>query len=120
MNEILPLLYLADLSGKMEPLLLGSFCTLLAGIMLWFGGIQFNDDTSARMVKTARRIIKISIAVVIFAFLYPSKSTLYIAASAKTGQIGIEKLQGNDTFNKALKLLDKKLDEALAEGKNER
>ena len=43
-----------------------------------------------------------------------------IAASAKTGQIGIEKLQGNDTFDKALKLLDKKLDEALAEGKNER
>ena len=117
MNKILLLLYLADLSGKMEPLLLGSLCVLLAGIMLWFGGVQFNDDTSARMVKTARCIIKISIAVVIFAFLYPSKNTLYIAASAKVGQIGIEKLQGNDTFDKALKLLDKKLDEALAEEK---
>ena len=117
MNKILLLLYLADLSGKMEPLLLGSLCILLAGIMLWFGGIQFDDDTSARMVKTARRIIKISIAVVIFAFIYPSKNTLYIAASAKAGQIGIEKLQGSDTFDKALKLLDKKLDEALAEEK---
>ena len=119
MNEILLLLYLADMSDKMYQLLLGSFCVLLAGIMLWFGGIQFNDDTSARMVKTARRIIKISIVVAVFAVLYPSKNTLYIAASAKTGQIGIEKLQGNDTFDKALKLLDKKLDEALAEGKNE-
>lgn len=117
MNEILPLLYLADLSGKMEPLLLGSLCILVAGIMLWFGGIQFDDDTSVRMVKTARCIIKISIVVAVFAVLYPSKSTLYIAASAKTGQIGIEKLQGNDTFDKALKLLDKKLDEALAEEK---
>ena len=117
MNEILLPLYLADLSDKMYPLLLGSFCVLLAGIMLWFGGIQFDDNTSTRMVKTARRIIKISIAVVIFAFLYPSKNTLYIAASAKAGQIGIEKLQGNDTFDKALKLLDKKLDEALAEEK---
>ena len=117
MNEILPLLYLADLSGKMESLLLGSLCILVAGIMLWFGGVQFNDDTSTRMVKTARRIIKISIAVVIFAFLYPSKNTLYIAASAKVGQIGIEKLQGSDTLEKAIKLLNKKLDEALAEEK---
>ncbi|WP_298758831.1 hypothetical protein [uncultured Campylobacter sp.] len=117
MNTILLLMYLADLSGKMEPLLLGSLCILLAGIMLWFGGVQFNDDTSARMVKAARCIIKISIAVVIFAFLYPSKNTLYIAASAKVGQIGIEKLQGSDTLEKALKLLDKKLDEALAEEK---
>lgn len=117
MNKILLLLYLADLSDKMYPLLLGSFCVLLAGIMLWLGGIQFDDDTSTRMVKAARRIIKISIAVVIFAFLYPSKNTLYIAASAKAGQIGIEKLQGSDTFDKALKLLDKKLDEALTEEK---
>jgi hypothetical protein len=117
MNEILLLIYLADLSDKMYPLLLGSFCVLLAGIMLWFGGIQFDDDTSTRMVKTARCIIKISIAVTIFAVLYPSKNTLYIAASAKAGQIGIEKLQGSDTLEKALKLLDKKLDEALAEGK---
>jgi len=116
-NTILLLMYLADLSDKMYPLLLGSLCVLLAGIMLWFGGIQFDDDTSTRMVKTARRIIKISIAVVIFAFLYPSKNTLYIAASAKAGQIGIEKLQGSDTLEKALKLLDKKLDEALAEEK---
>ena len=115
MNKILLLIYLADLSGKMEPLLLGSLCVLLAGIMLWFGGIQFDDDTSTRMVKTARCIIKISIAVVIFAFLYPSKNTLYIAASAKAGQIGIEKLQGSDTLEKAIKLLNKKLDEALAE-----
>ena len=117
MNEILLLIYLADLSDKMYPLLLGSLCVLLAGIMLWFGGIQFDDDTSTRMVKTARRIIKISIAVVIFAFLYPSKNTLYIAASAKAGQIGIEKLQGSDTLEKAIKLLNKKLDEALAEEK---
>ena len=117
MNEILLLLYLADLSDKMYPLLLGSFCTLLAGIMLWFGGIQFNDDTSTRIVKTARRIITISIAVVIFAFLYPSKNTLYIAASAKAGRIGIEKLQGSDTLENALKLWDKKIDEALSEEK---
>lgn len=117
MNEILLLLYLADMSDKMYPLLLGSFCVLLAGIMLWFGGIQFNDDTSARMVKTARRIIKISIVVAVFAFIYPSKNTLYVAASAKAGQIGIEKLQGSDTLEKAIKLLNKKLDEALAEEK---
>ena len=117
MNKILLLLYLADLSDKMYPLLLGSLCVLLASIMLWFGGIQFDDDTSTRMVKTARRIITISIAVAVFAFLYPSKNTLYIAAGAKAGQIGIEKLQGSDTFDKALKLLDKKLDEALAEEK---
>ncbi len=117
MNEILLLIYLADLSDKMYPLLLGSFCILLAGIMLWFGGIQFDDDTSARMVKTARCIIKISIVVTVFAFLYPPKNTLYIAASAKTGQIGIEKLQGSNTLEKAIKLLNKKLDEALAEEK---
>ena len=117
MNEILLLIYLADLSDKMYPLLLGSFCVLLTGIMLWFGGIQFDDDTSARMVKTARCIIKISIVVAVFAFLYPSKNTLYIAASAKTGQIGIEKLQGSNTLEKAIKLLNKKLDEALAEEK---
>jgi hypothetical protein len=116
-NKILLLIYLADLSGKMEPLLLGNLCVLLAGIMLWFGSIQFDDDTSTRMVKAARHIIKISIVVAVFAFIYPSKNTLYIAASAKAGHIGIEKLQGSDTFDKALRLLDKKLDEALAEEK---
>lgn len=117
MNEILLLIYLADLSDKMYPLLLGSLCVLLAGIMLWFGGIQFDDDTSTRMVKAARHIIKISIVVAVFAFIYPSKNTLYVAASAKAGQIGIEKLQGSDTLEKAIKLLNKKLDEALAEEK---
>ena len=117
MNEILLLLYLADLSDKMYPLLLGSLCVLLAGIMLWFGGIQFDDDTSTRTVKAARHIIKISIVVAVFAVLYPSKNTLYVAASAKAGQIGIEKLQGSDTLEKAIKLLNKKLDEALAEEK---
>lgn len=117
MNEILLLIYLADLSDKMYPLLLGSLCVLLAGIMLWFGGIQFDDDTSTRMVKAARHIIKISIVVAVFAFIYPYKNTLYVAASAKAGQIGIEKLQGSDTLEKAIKLLNKKLDEALAEEK---
>lgn len=117
MNTILLLMYLADLSDKMYPLLLGSLCILLAGIMLWFGGIQFDDDTSTRMVKAARHIIKISIVVAVFAFIYPSKNTLYVAASAKAGQIGIEKLQGSDTLEKAIKLLNKKLDEALAEEK---
>lgn len=117
MNKILLLLYLADLSDKMYPLLLGGLCVLLAGIMLWFGGIQFDDDTSTRMVKAARHIIKISIVVAVFAFIYPSKNTLYIAASAKAGQIGIEKLQGSDTLEKAIRLLNKKLDEALAEEK---
>lgn len=120
MNKILLFIYLADLSDKMEPLLLGSFCGLLMGIILWFGAIQFNDDSSVQLRKKAGRIIKLSIAVAAFALLYPPKNTFYIAASAKAGQIGIEKMQGSDTFDKALKLLDKKLDEALKEEKNDR
>ena len=70
-----------------------------------------------KIKKMLGRGIKLLIPIAVFAFLYPSKNTLYIAASAKAGQIGIEKLQGSDTLEKAIKLLNKKLDEALAEEK---
>lgn len=118
MNEILLLIYLADLSDKICALLAVSSMLLFVFTFSWFVLPDF--DSKDQVKKMLERGIKLSIAVVIFAFLYPSKNTLYIAASAKAGQIGIEKLQGSDTFDKALKLLDKKLDEALAEGKNER
>lgn len=116
MNEILLLLYLADLSDKMCALLAVSSMLLFVFAFFWFVLPDF--DSKDQVKKILERGIKLSIAVAVFAFLYPSKNTLYIAASAKAGQIGIEKLQGSDTLEKALKLLDKKLDEALAEEKN--
>ena len=118
MNKILLLIYLADLSDKM--------CILLAvGGILLFSLVLFlfmfaDIGIGNRTKKIVWHGIKLSIAIIILSFLYPSRNTLYIAASAKAGQIGIEKMHGSDTFDKALKLLDKKLDEALAEEKNGR
>lgn len=122
MNEFLLLVYLAELSEKMDIL----FQMSIVSFMLYavFGAMFlleiFDDDKKFKIKEVLGFAIKLSTAIAILSFLYPSKNTLYIAASAKAGQIGIEKMQGSDTFDKALKLLDKKLDEALAEEKNGR
>lgn len=115
MNEILLLLYLADLSEKIGVLLIASSMLLSVFAFFWLMPANFDDEDQVK--KKLGRGIKLLIPIVVFAFLYPSKNTLYIAASAKAGQIGIEKLQGSDTLEKAIKLLNKKLDEALAEEK---
>lgn len=116
MNEILLLLYLADLSEKMSVLLAVSSTLFFLFIFLIFMLTDIGGGDQIK--KMLGRGIKLLIPIAIFAFLYPSRNTFYIAASAKAGQIGIEKMQGSDTLEKAIKLLNKKLDEALAEEKN--
>ena len=117
MNGILLLIYLADLSEKMSVLLAVS--STLFFLFIFFIFMLTDIGGEDKIKKMLERGVKLLIPVAIFAFLYPSKNTLYIAASAKAGQIGIERLQGSDTLEKAIKLLNKKLDEALAEGKDE-
>lgn len=115
MNEILLFIYLADLSDKTSALLAVSSILIFVFAFFIFTLPDIGDVGQAK--KMLERGIKLLIPVAVFAFIYPSKNTLYVAASAKAGQIGIEKLQGSDTLEKAIKLLNKKLDEALAEEK---
>lgn len=45
----------------------------------------------------------------------PSKNAIYIATGLVTGQKVIEQVQNNPLYEKSIKLLEKKIDEALSE-----
>lgn len=112
MNEILLLVYLADITCRLKAVL----------ILCAVGGLFVAIMVAVRADMNGEHICKkCFIAPIIFVFLaiaIPSEKFLYSVAALKTGEIGIEKMQNSQLFKKAYEILNQKLDEALDKRKN--
>ena len=114
-------LYLADIVKGLNFVLgIALFILgLLALIFIILTLIGLEDDNLEYTNKIFKRYSKkyffiLIFSVLIFCFM-PSKNTIYIATGLVTSQKVIQHVYNNPLYEKSLKLLEKKIDEALSE-----
>ena len=113
-------LYLADIVQGLN-LVLGTtlfILVLLAPIFIVLLLIGLQED-NLEYTKIFKRYYKKYFFMLIFSVLafcsVPSKNTVYIATGLVTSQKVIQHVYNNPLYKKSLKLLEKKIDEALSE-----
>ena len=113
-------LYLADIVQGLN-FVLGTTLFILVLLALIFIvplliGLQ---EDNLEYTKTFKRYYKKYFFMLIFSVLafcsVPSKNTVYIATGLVTSQKVIQHVYNNPLYAKSLKLLEKKIDEALSE-----
>ncbi|QCD44943.1 hypothetical protein [Campylobacter mucosalis] len=114
MNTTTLLLLFADMAEKL--LNASRSITLLAGIasvlLIMFSVILAENETERLFKVRKYSIVTFLISLAIF-IITPSSKTIYIVAGANV----TNELLQTETANKAIKLLNQKLDEALGETK---
>lgn len=112
MNDLLMLLYLADvLHGLKVVLILAAVCAAIGGAFYAFM-IYVERNTLAPHLGKIAALVVVSAVV---ATLLPSKTLLYVATGLRAGEVVAHTEQGQ----KALQLLDAALDKALEAAKGE-
>lgn len=110
MNDLLLLLYLADVLGVLKvSLLLAAVCTAICGALYAFMMYVEREILAPHIGKIAALVITLAVV----ASLLPSRTLLYVAAGLRAGEIAAHTEQGQ----KALQLLDSALDKALEAAK---
>lgn len=114
-------LYLADIVQGLN-FVLGTVLTILimlAFIFIILTLIGLEDNNFEYTNKIFKRYYKKYFFMLIFSVLtfcfMPSKNTVYIATGLVTGQKVMQHVYNNPLYEKSLKLLEKKIDEALSE-----
>lgn len=78
-------------------------------------GISFEDVFSKYVKPHIKRYIIALVISILTATLIPSERTMYIMAGLYTGDKVIDTVSNSETFQKAEKVLNKKLDEMLGD-----
>ncbi|WP_037586152.1 hypothetical protein [Stenoxybacter acetivorans] len=115
MNDLIWLVYLADVLCRVGSVLL--IIALLSSGVLSFHWFILGMDGEAERFKKAWFALPICFA--LLASLIPSKQTVYTILAVKTTAMAVEEVRQNTLWQKGIKLLEQRLDEALAEPKNE-
>ena len=83
--------------------------------------VELDDGKTESSAKIFNRFYKkylFALIFSVFTFIFlPSKNTIYIATGLVTGQKVMQQVQTNPLYEKSIKLLEKKIDEALTEEK---
>lgn len=113
-------LYLADIVQGLN-FVLGTtlfilvLLTLIFIILLLFG-LQEDNLEYTKIFKRYHKKYFFMLIFSVLAFCFvPSKNTVYIATGLVTSQKVIQHVYNNPLYEKSLKLLEKKIDEALSE-----
>lgn len=122
MTNIFLLLWLADISSKLQtgllsagiPLLIISTLILIIGFILSTNKEKDAQHVAEMLLKT-KRWLPIPIILIIIALLLPSQNTIYIYLGLDTTSNVAATISESPLAKKTLKLLEQKLDTALNE-----
>lgn len=86
-------------------------------ILLLFLELDYGEVDSSKKIFSACYKKYFSVLILsVFTFCFmPSKNAIYIATGLVSGQKVLEQVQTNPLYEKSIKLLEKKIDEALSE-----
>lgn len=122
MDGLMWALVLADVGDRLSTvLLLVSITTLITGAIAGAitAGVESTDEDYKGMGKRfrqwARPFIIAAIPMLVLGTLIPSKQTIYIVAGVQAAREITDKVTGSALGQKTLTLLERRLDEALAE-----
>lgn len=94
-------------------------CGIIALVYTLFFGYALDVEKTDVVIRIFKACYKKYFTVLIFSLLtfvvLPSKNTIYISTGLITGQKVMEQVQTNPLYEKSIKLLEKKIDEALSE-----
>lgn len=94
-------------------------CGIIAFVYILFFGYTLDIEKTDVVIRIFKACYKKYFTVLIFSLLtfvvLPSKNTIYISTGLITGQKVMEQVQNNPLYEKSIKLLEKKIDEALSE-----
>ncbi len=72
-----------------------------------------NDDTEIALLKTSKKFFWIGAAMCTIAIIIPGKKTTYLMVGAYIGQNVVTSVANSETYDKASKVLSKKINEEL-------
>ena len=121
MTTILVLIYLADVAFTIKVVaFITAFISFVAGAfsVAWVVIEGWDNKLELLNMKT---IFKVSVTTLILSVLLsivvPQANTIYTITALKAGSIGVENIKGSEIYNKAMILINQKLDELIKEAK---
>lgn len=109
MTTILVLIYLADVAFTIKVV---AFITAIISFVVgalaisWAVTEGWNNKLELLNMKTVFLLIAV-----------PQANTIYTITALKAGSIGVENIKGSEIYNKAMILINQKLDELIKEAK---
>lgn len=122
MSNIVWILYLADVCNSVN--VVSNLCAIgsvLLFIIIAFiylcNEYDFYEDTKKHIKKTLKTLVVVFCISMPLVLFVPAKSVILAWAGVEATQVVVEKTSNSPVMNKALKLIEKQLDEALGDKK---
>lgn len=121
MTTILVLIYLADVAFTIKVV---AFITAVISFVVgalaisWAVTEGWNNKLELLNMKTLFKVSVTTLILSVFLLIaVPQANTIYTITALKAGSIGVENIKGSEIYNKAMILINQKLDELIKETK---
>ena len=120
-TTIILLIYLADVAFTIKVV---AFITAIISFVVgalaisWAVTEGWDNKLELLNMKTVFKVSATTLILSVFlSIVVPQANTIYTTTALKAGSIGVENIKGSEIYNKAMILINQKLDELIKEAK---
>lgn len=122
MNNLSWMLYLADVVGNFQGLLIGFSIVLALGGVVWaVANTLFSEEADAQLIASKLRYVPyLFVGTTILATLLPSSNTIYMIAGSEATEAVVTSEEGKEILNDIKEVIKHQLDELKPQEENEK